>query len=114
MIDAAAALADDLPLARRITQLITNLGIAVWDVWRRGDEVSITMLDLRRQRCVVFDLGSLAGPDERTVVALSLLGHRWRRRAERDPVLIAIDEAHNVLPAATDDPLRQAAATSGC
>jgi uncharacterized protein len=38
-------------------------------------------------------------------VALAVLGNRWRMRAERRPVLIAIDEAHNVLPATTDDEL---------
>jgi DNA helicase HerA-like ATPase len=61
----------------------------------------------------VFDLGSLSRPEERIAVALAVLGALWRSRAERAPVLIAIDEAHNVLPAATDDPLQQATADMG-
>jgi len=92
---------------------IRNLGIADWDVWRRGAEVSIAGFDLRAERCLVFDLGSLPTPDERTAVALAVLGNRWRMRTERRPVLIAIDEAHNVLPAATDDELLRATSELG-
>ena len=87
------------PDAAGIVRRIQNLGVADWDLWRRGDEPSIADVDVRSQRCVVFDLGSLQRPDERTVVALALLGRRWSLRGERTPVLIAIDEAHNVLPA---------------
>src|SRR6185503_782553 len=32
-------------------------------------------------------------------------GELWRRREERRPVLIVIDEAHNVCPARPEDPL---------
>ena len=34
-----------------------------------------------------------------------MLGDLWRRRTERSPVLIVIDEAHNVCPARPADPL---------
>lgn len=110
--DVADGAADDpatVPLAVRIE----NLGIANWTLWRRSGESSIVSADLRGQRCVVFDIGSLPEPDERTAVAFTLLGARWRVRHERRPVLLAIDEAHNVLPAATDDPLLAATAELG-
>ncbi|HSL72820.1 MAG TPA: ATP-binding protein [Ilumatobacteraceae bacterium] len=113
VIDSAhAAFAGD-ELAERVARRIANLGIADWDVWRRGDESSLARVGLRDERCVVLDLGSLARPDERTVVALALLGKRWQLRRDRRPVLIAVDEAHNVLPADTDDPLRRATAELG-
>ena len=111
----AAVQADfpDDPLAAGIARRITNLGIADWDVWRRGDEPSLARVGLRDERCVVLDVGSLARRDERTVVALTLLGNRWALRRERRPALIAIDEAHNVLPAETDDPLLRATSELG-
>lgn len=111
--DAGRRLAADDPLAGRIVRRIANLGIADWAVWRRGDETSISTVGLRHERCVVFDVGSLPHPDERTTVALAVLGALWRRRNDRSPVLVAIDEAHNVLPASTEDPLLQATSDLG-
>ena len=108
---AAAASADErtAPLARRIA----NLGLAEWGLWRQGSEESAVTAGIRDSRFVVIDTGSLATPAERTVVALAILGNRWRTRRDRRPMLLAIDEAHNVLPAATDDPLLQSAVDVG-
>ncbi len=113
VIDAAHARGTDDPLALRLARRIANLQIADWDVWCREGETSLARHALGDQRCVVVDIGSLARPDERTVVALALLGNRWAARRDRKPVLIAIDEAHNVLPAETDDPLLRATAEFG-
>ena len=33
------------------------------------------------------------------MTAATILDHLWRRREERNPVLVVIDEAHNVCPA---------------
>ena len=90
----AAEAAGDV-LSERLARRIVNLGLPTWDMWRRGDEPSLIRSGhLNEQRCVVLDIGSLARPEERTTVALALLGARWRNRAERRPMLIAIDEAH--------------------
>ena len=113
VIDAVHASFPDDELALRLGRRIANLGIADWDVWRRDDEASLARMKLRDERCVVLDLGSLSRRDERTVVALTLLGNRWALRRERRPALIAIDEAHNVLPAETDDPLLRATSELG-
>src|ERR1700760_1547878 len=56
-------------------------------------------------RSVVIALGSLPTREEQSLVAAVVLGDLWRRRAERRPVLIVIDEAHNVCPAEPLDPL---------
>ena len=108
---ATAAAADEstATLARRIS----NLGIADWGLWRRDGEESIASTDVRGSRFVVVDTGSLATPTERTLVALAILGRRWQARRERQPMLLAIDEAHNVLPASTDDALLQSAVDVG-
>lgn len=108
---AAAASGDDrtAPLTRRIA----NLGLAEWGLWRRDGEESVAAAGIRDSRFVVIDTGSLSTPAERTVVALAILGNRWRARRDRQPMLLAIDEAHNVLPAVTDDPLLQSAVDVG-
>ncbi|MFD4182017.1 ATP-binding protein [Rhodococcus sp. NPDC058514] len=109
-LEAAAAAHHD---TERLAARIGNLRIGEWDLWRRGDERSAVEYDMRGARCVVVDVGSLSRPDERTAVALAILGRRWAGRRDRDPVLLVIDEAHNVLPAVTDDPLLAATAELG-
>jgi DNA helicase HerA-like ATPase len=98
---------------RMLSTRIDNLGLAEWALWRRDGESSIAHVDTGDVRCVVLDLGSLPRPAERALVALAVLGRRWARRAERTPVLLAVDEAHNVFPATTDDPLLQATSDLG-
>jgi DNA helicase HerA-like ATPase len=56
-------------------------------------------------RCLVADLGSLDSQAERSLVAGTLLERLWSRRAEREPVAVVIDEAHNVCPAKPEDAL---------
>ncbi|HXV35146.1 MAG TPA: ATP-binding protein [Gaiellaceae bacterium] len=98
--------ASDSPDGQRLLQRATNLGVLRWRVWSRGREGSIlrdaTDPDVR---CLVVDLGSLGSREEQALVAEGVLGRLWERRAERAPVLIVVDEAHNVCPAAPDDPL---------
>jgi len=113
--DAAAQQDHTSALARRIE----NLRLADWGLWRRDGEVSAAAARSNLEQLgdhrwfTVIDTGSLATPSERTAVALAVLGHRWRTRRDRHPILIAIDEAHNVLPAATDDPLLESAVELG-
>ena len=45
-------------------------------------------------------------------MAAAVLGDLWRRRQERSPILIVIDEAHNVCPAEPTDPLIAVAASA--
>ena len=96
----------DLPEARRLGLRVRNLGIDRFTVWAPGEAASV--LDAVHDqdvRCVVVDLGSLPTRDEQSLVAAAVLGDLWRRRRERRPVLIVIDEAHNVCPAQAPDPL---------
>ena len=106
---AAAAEPATAPLAVRIE----NLGIADWGLWRRNGETSVATSGLRNARFVVADTGSLATPTERVLIAAAVLRNRWQARRERHPILLAIDEAHNVLPAVTNDPLLQSAVDLG-
>jgi hypothetical protein len=96
----------DQPEARNLGLRLANLGVDRYTLWARGEEGSV--LDAVHDesvRCVVIDLGSLPSREEQSLVAAVVLGDLWRRRTERSPVLIVIDEAHNVCPARPADPL---------
>jgi uncharacterized protein len=112
VVDVAHLAAQD-PVTSPISRRIENLGIDQWSVWRTDGEQSVTRLDVVGRRCVVVDTGSLAGPDERAATSMAILGNRWKQRRERRPVLLAIDEAHNVLPSSTENPLLRRATEIG-
>jgi uncharacterized protein len=76
-----------------------NLGIHRWSIWSVGDPGSLQdLVAPGGPRGLVVDLGSLETPGEKALAAESVLAALWRRRAERQPVLVVIDEAHNVCP----------------
>ncbi len=89
----------DLPGARQLGLRAANLGVLEWGIWELGAGGSLpAVLTQGDWRCLVVDLGSLETPDEQAVVAEAVLGTLWRQRRDRPPVLIVIDEAHNVCP----------------
>jgi uncharacterized protein len=96
----------DSPDARRLLVRAQNLGVLRWDVWSRGEPGSILdeCVD-PNLRCLVVDLGSLGTREEQALVAEAVLARLWERRTDRAPVLIVIDEAHNVCPQESEDPL---------
>lgn len=97
--------------ARRLGLRIENLGIADWSLWCESDEPSLIDMLQEDWRCLIVDSGTLASPAEQSIVAMAVLGHLWRRRNERQPILIVADEAHNICPQEPADNL-EAAATS--
>jgi uncharacterized protein len=101
----------DNPEARRLGRRIANLGVDRFSIWAPGEAGSIleTVHD-QDVRCVVIDLGSLPTREEQSLVACAVLGSLWERRLERRPVLIVIDEAHNVCPAEPPTRLLEVAA----
>ncbi|HEV8152692.1 MAG TPA: ATP-binding protein [Solirubrobacteraceae bacterium] len=88
-----------------------NLGIHRWSVWAReqGGSVIEALAD-PSVRCLVVDLGSLPTREEQALVADAVLAALWGRRTERSPVLVVIDEAHNVCPQVAEDTLTAQAA----
>ena len=85
---------------RRLLLRLRNLDVDRYGVWA-GAEAGSVLDAVHDQdvRCVIVDLGSLPTPEEQSLVAAAVLADLWRRRQERKPVLIVIDEAHNVCPA---------------
>jgi len=101
MLRQASAGSDEAhPLAERIE----NLGVLEWEVWA-GDATAVTDVVAERPDATVLDLGGFSTPEQQLVVALSLLDDLWERREERRPVLLVIDEAHNLCSPRLDSPL---------
>jgi DNA helicase HerA-like ATPase len=121
-------LRDPLPMARDIRLRIENLGITVWPIWCKTLEPSLIDLWFRRQapypapstegkapqedwRCMVIDIGDLNAPEQKQLVTAAILGQFWRQRntikESKEPVLIVIDEAHNVCPQQPTSPLEE-------
>ena len=103
---AAAMLESDRPGARALALRARNLGVERYAVWARDDPGStLDALQDQSARGVIVDLGSLSTPEEQALASEAVLGHLWRQRETRRPVLIVIDEAHNVCPASPGDPI---------
>lgn len=79
----------------RLAKRIENLQVLDWNLWSRGAGSVVDVID-QRPRATVLDLGGFEHPMEPKVAALAVLEHLWARREERRPVLIVIDEAHNL------------------
>jgi uncharacterized protein len=92
-------LEEERPGLRTLGARLRNLGVHRWPIWSAGDEGSVQdLVATGGPRAVVVDLGSLATPGEKAIAGESVLAALWRRRADREPTLIVIDEAHNVCP----------------
>ena len=95
--------------APELMRRAANLGVDRWGLWARTDPGStLDALEDPDLRCLVVDLGSLGTREEQALAAGAVLERLWRLRTRREPVLIVIDEAHNVCPAEPQDPLHGA------
>jgi hypothetical protein len=97
--DLRQLLRSDTDEAHRQLQLrIDNLGLLRWQIWAERDQPPLLDQLPSDWRAAVFDLGELPTADERTALAAALMAGLWHRRAEKQPLLIVVDEAHNVCP----------------
>ncbi|WP_327144453.1 ATP-binding protein [Nocardia sp. NBC_01327] len=97
-------LAGENAAQRRLAERVENLGLLDWEVWAR-QEPAVTEIVGERPDVTVLDLGGFSTPEQQLVVALSLLDSLWERREERRPVLLVIDEAHNLASPRLDSPI---------
>lgn len=96
------------PDAEALAQRIENLGLTEWTktwVGRAGRETAATDVIARRPAATVLDLGGYDRHEEQLTVALCVLEDLWARRVERRPLLLVLDEAHNLCPPNPDTPL---------
>ncbi|MCP2318865.1 hypothetical protein APR12_004224 [Nocardia amikacinitolerans] len=96
--------ADGSAVQQRLAMRIENLGLLDWEVWAWGD-AAVTEVVAARPDVTVLDLGGFSTPEQYLVVVLSLLDDLWARREERRPVLLVIDEAHNLASPRLDSPI---------
>ena len=100
-----ALLALDTPEATLLAQRIENLGLLDWrTVWSDHTTSATDVIDTR-PAATVLDLGSYDRHEEQLAIALGVLDHLWERRAERRPILLVVDEAHNLCPPEPETPL---------
>lgn len=86
---------DESPGYQKLRLRIENLGALDWELWAWGGKGAESVVE-ERPRATVIDLGGFREPDEPKVAALALLDYLWHHREQRRPILIVIDEAHNV------------------
>ena len=98
-------LASEDPGRQALGKRLENLGTLDWEVWARGDTAATDVIDTRPD-ATVLDIGGFSTPDQQLVVALSVLDDLWERRESRRPVLLVIDEAHNLCSPELDVPAR--------
>ncbi|WP_240036946.1 ATP-binding protein [Leifsonia flava] len=93
-----------LPAATALKARIENLRIVDWAIWAGDHEAATEVLD-ERPDATVLDLGGFTYPEEHLVVALAVLDDLWAKRESRRPILIVIDEAHNLCSPDGESPL---------
>ncbi len=95
------------PGKQRLATRIENLEVLEWDLWSRG-AVPATDIVASRPRATVLDLGGFPHSAAPKVAALSVLEQLWAHREERRPILIVIDEAHNICPPVANSAVEKA------
>jgi uncharacterized protein len=94
----------DTPGAEALALRIENLGLLNWEIWALQQQPATEIIDTR-PAATVLDLGGFRYNEEPLVVALAVLDELWSRRHERRPVLLVIDEAHNLCTPDVAGPL---------
>lgn len=93
------------PDAEALAQRLENLGVIHWhDTWAQGAVAATDVVD-QRPDVTVLDIGGLDRHEQQLTVALAVLEDLWRHRGRRRPVLLVVDEAHNLCPPVPDTPL---------
>jgi len=88
---------------RRLLLRIDNLGIAHWSIWAEAGEAPLLEQLGSDWRAAILDLGQLDSSQERSTIAAAVMTGLWQERRHREPVLVVVDEAHNVCPREPDD-----------
>jgi uncharacterized protein len=108
----AAFRASDDEVLDRIRMRAENLGIDRMAAWAGPTGPSTrTIADVwqDRPRALIADTSGFEERRERITVAVAVLEQLWAARHDRQPLLLVVDEAHDVCPADPADPLQRLA-----
>jgi uncharacterized protein len=98
------------PVLDEVRERGENLGIDRMMVWAGRTARSVSEVWTQdRPRAIVADSSGFEERRERIAVAVAVLQQLWARRKERRPLLLVVDEAHDVCPAEPSDELERLA-----
>jgi uncharacterized protein len=93
-----------------IRMRVENLGVDRMEAWAKRSARSVAEVwALDEPRALVADTSGFEERRERIAVAVAVLEHLWADRKRRRPLLLVVDEAHDVCPAEPADPLQRLA-----
>lgn len=97
-------------IGRDLRMRVENLGIDTMAVWAGRDRTTLsTRWHEDQPRGIVADTSGFASRRERLAVTVAILAQLWANRMERRPLLLVVDEAHDVCPAAPANALEEMA-----
>jgi uncharacterized protein len=93
-----------------IRMRVENLGVDRMAAWaKRSARTVVEVWEQDAPRALIADTSGYEERRERIAVAVAVLEHLWAQRKQRRPLLLVVDEAHDVCPALPDDPLQRLA-----
>ncbi len=94
----------------QIRMRMENLGVDPMAAWAKRSARSVAEVwEQDRPRAVIADTSGFEERRERIAVSVAVLEHLWANRQQRRPLLLVVDEAHDVCPAEPADPLQRLA-----
>jgi uncharacterized protein len=93
-----------------IRMRVENLGVGRMAAWaRRSARTAIEVWEQDAPRVLIADTSGFEERRERIAVTVAVLKHLWAQRNQRRPMLLVVDEAHDVCPAVPDDVMQRLA-----
>jgi uncharacterized protein len=89
---------------------VENLGVDRMAAWAKQTAPSVAEVwEQEQPRALIADTSGFEWRRERIAVAVAVLERLWATRKQRQPLLLVVDEAHDVCPAEPSDPLQRLA-----
>jgi uncharacterized protein len=89
---------------------VENLGVDRMAAWAKQTAPSVAEVwEQEQPRALIADTSGFEWRRERIAVTVAVLEHLWANRKRRRPLLLVVDEAHDVCPAEPADELQRLA-----